>query len=47
MLQEKIEALRQEFIAAKPNDRTDADRIYAILITDLEKAAALAALHKL
>lgn len=47
MLQEKIEALRDEFVSAKPNDRSDPDRIYAILITDLEKLAALAAYHKI
>lgn len=38
---------RKAIQAAKPNDRSDRDRVYAILITDLEKVQALAQMHEI
>jgi hypothetical protein len=44
---DEVQALRDRLFNAKPNDRTDKDRAYAVLITKLEEAAALAAYHKI
>jgi hypothetical protein len=38
---EKFEELLKWLREQKPNDRSDQDRYYAIVITDVEKAAAV------
>jgi hypothetical protein len=36
----ELEELRQKIADNKPNDRSDADRNYAIVLTDLQKVQA-------
>jgi anaerobic ribonucleoside-triphosphate reductase len=36
----ELEQLRQKITDNKPNDRSDADRNYVIVLTDLQKVAA-------
>jgi hypothetical protein len=36
----ELEQLRQKITDNKPNDRSDADRNYAIVLTDLQKVVA-------
>jgi hypothetical protein len=37
---QELDQLRQKIADNKPNDRSDADRNYAIVLTDLQKVAA-------
>jgi len=39
-LNDKLATLLQDFKNSKPNDKSEIDRRYAIVITDLEKAYA-------
>jgi hypothetical protein len=36
----ELEQIRRKIIDNKPNDRSDADRNYAIVLTDLQKVQA-------
>ncbi len=46
-LQDRIMDLKMAAIAAKPNDRTEKDRAYAVLLTDIEKLQAYAVFNGL
>lgn len=40
-MKELVSQLKTAIVAAKPNDRSEKDRLFAILITETEKLAAL------
>jgi len=44
-VKDTVKKLRNDLKERKPNDRSEADRIYAIIITKLEECEALACLH--
>lgn len=40
-MKELVDQLKSAISAAKPNDRSEKDRLFAILITETEKLSAL------